>query len=89
MDVQIATPAAVVVRAERRRVDRTPTVEALHRPHGRPLRVRDLATLTGLSDQKVRDDIDARALVAKRIGRGMYLVTWVEAKRYLRAMGVL
>ncbi len=64
----------------------------LRRPTGRPLRLRDLAALTGWSRAKLLADIKGEYLKAKidpdsRIFQ--YLVQWEDAQKYLRAMGVL
>jgi hypothetical protein len=61
-------------------------------PNGRPLSVRDLAHLAGFSKPKLAADIRAGVLAAIRVpcgGRFIYRISYAEAQRYLRAIGVL
>lgn len=80
---------------ERRRGPRphvAPTLEAMRRSEGRPLRLRDLVALTGWSKAKLLADIRGGYLGANRVRCGtahVWLVPFCEAQRYLRALGLL
>lgn len=69
------------------------TLEQMREPNGTPVRVSDLSEITGLSKDKIADDIHSghlKAAPSRRAGaQFVFLITFVEAKRYLRALGLL
>jgi hypothetical protein len=81
---------------ERRRPGRPRLIarrlEDMREAQGPPLRIRDIAALTGFSKQKVMADVRGGYLVAREIPCGravMWVVPFSEAQRYLRELMVL
>ena len=64
------------------------TVDALQQ-EGPPVRMRDLVALSGLTSPTIRAEIAAGQLIAHRLaGVGQWLVSRVEARRWLAALGL-
>jgi hypothetical protein len=59
------------------------------RADGPPVRMRDLVALSGLTSPTIRAEIAAGQLIAHRLaGVGQWLVSRVEARRWLAALGL-
>lgn len=72
-----------------RRIHKAPLTETELWQDGPPVRVRDLVNITGLSREKICDDVRAGRLPAKHCGTGssLYLVQRSAARTYIVALG--
>ena len=68
------------------------TIAEMRAPDGLPVRVRDLAALTGFSKPKITADIHEGYLRASAVRCGrthLWMISFAEAQRYLRDLSLL
>lgn len=95
LEAATVAPATVERRRRRGRPRHAPIpLSAMQRPEGRPLSPRDLASLSGMSDDKIRTLLRTGYLrgIAVPSGTGVrfqWLIPYVEAQRWLRELRIL